>query len=82
MNNRIKELARQSYIRDSIDRNPKYKPSDVTDYLLDDLQGTFQIFAESIIKECYLWVRDNDGCPDEVDYLALKQHFGIEDETH
>ena len=52
MNTRIAELARQAYIQDGIEKNPRYKPSEVTDMLLEDLDGTFQRFAMMIALEC------------------------------
>jgi hypothetical protein len=35
-------------------------------------------FAELIVKECYLWAKENGGLGCEEDFEALKEHFGVE----
>ena len=36
-------------------------------------------FAELIVGECYLWVKENGGLGCEEDFEALKEHFGVEE---
>jgi hypothetical protein len=36
-------------------------------------------FAELIVKECYLWAKENGGLGCEEDFEALKEHFGVEE---
>jgi len=35
-------------------------------------------FAKLILENCYLWAKDNGGLCCEVDFSALKEHFGVE----
>jgi hypothetical protein len=35
-------------------------------------------FAELIVRECYLWAKENGGLGCEEDFEALKEHFGVE----
>jgi hypothetical protein len=35
-------------------------------------------FAELIVRECYLWSKENGGLGCEEDFEALKEHFGVE----
>jgi hypothetical protein len=35
-------------------------------------------FAELIVRECYLWAKENGGLGGEEDFEALKEHFGVE----
>ena len=51
MSDRIKELARQAYIADA-QKIPNWKVTEITDHLLDSLDGVNQKFAELIIREC------------------------------
>jgi hypothetical protein len=32
-----------------------------------------------IVKECYLWAKENGGLGCEEDFEALKEHFGVEE---
>jgi len=52
MNERIKELAKEAYRADALRTNPDWEPNDWSDSLLEDMNGTFEKFAELIIKEC------------------------------
>jgi hypothetical protein len=36
-------------------------------------------FAGLIVKECYLWAKENGGLGCEEDFEALKEHFGVEE---
>lgn len=51
MRNRIKELAKEAYILDA-QTITGWKESDITDHLLNSLEGFTQKFAELIIREC------------------------------
>jgi hypothetical protein len=67
MNERIKQLASQA-------RNWGYaEHSGYTAQLLFE-----QKFAELIVRECYLWAKENGGLGCEEDFEALKEHFGVE----
>jgi hypothetical protein len=37
-------------------------------------------FAELIVKECYLWAKENGGLGCDEDFEALKQHLGVEND--
>lgn len=51
MNERIKELARQAYIKDSLKQNPKWKESEIYHCLMNELDSFFEQFGELIIGE-------------------------------
>ena len=51
MSDRIKELAREAYTLDA-QKFPDWKFNEMTDHLLQDLEGFTQKFAELIIREC------------------------------
>lgn len=80
MNERIQELAMQAYIADSLQRNPNYKKSYITDLLIKDLAGFNKKFAELIIQECGValnpMLRDMVSRGRAVE--LIKQHFGVE----
>ncbi len=74
MNERIKELAEQAeqYALDKAN-----EPEEDFEFSFDD---DFQKkFAELIVKECYLWAKENGGLGCEEDFEALKEHFGVEE---
>lgn len=52
MNERIKELAEQAWVADSLEFNPTYKKSSSTENVMKSLAGYNQKFAESIVNEC------------------------------
>jgi hypothetical protein len=70
MNERIKELAEQAHgVADEIfDRQGKMYGEIV-----------MEKFAGLIVKECYLWAKENGGLGCEEDFEALKEHLGVEE---
>ena len=53
MNERIKELARQAYVKDSLEHDPDWKQTEVYNCLMNGLDGFFEKFAELIVRECH-----------------------------
>ena len=51
MNERIKELAKQAYIKDSLERNPKWKESEIYHCLINEMDSFLEKFAELMIME-------------------------------
>lgn len=83
MSNRIKELAKEAYISDAQKNNQNWKFTEITDHLLDSLDGFNQKFAELIILEC-ISVAENQRNPSTLNYKPserfveeLKYHFGV-----
>jgi hypothetical protein len=77
MNTRISELIRQAWIQACTDENPKYKPTELADALMEDLDGMFQIFARLMMKEC-AEACDDFACgrtssPEDL----INAHFGV-----
>ena len=81
MNERIQELAMQAYIADSLQRNPNYKKSYITDLLIKDLAGFNKKFAELIVKECAIIANRADNTETEIRcmYDVITEHFGVEE---
>lgn len=76
MNERIRELAKQAYIKDSLKRNPKWKESEIYRCLMNELDSFFEQFSKLIVDECADFLTDDLDYPDAA--LKLKQHFGVE----
>jgi hypothetical protein len=70
MNERIQLLAEQA--ESTIGGTFTFNGSDVS---IVDLEK----FAELIVRECYLWAKENGGLGSEEDFEALKEHFGVEE---
>jgi hypothetical protein len=70
MNERIKELDKQA----------KLWAIDNTNFPISSHipAGYTEKFAELIVKECYLWAKENGGLGCEEDFEALKEHLGVE----
>ena len=81
MNERIQELAMQAYIADSLQRNPNYKKSYITDLLIKDLAGFNKKFAELIVKECAKIAGKAEYSDTWLEPVedAIKKHFGVEE---
>ena len=55
MNERIREIAKQAYIADA-SKLPNWKFKPETEFLLKQLEGFTEKFAELIVRECRcLW---------------------------
>jgi hypothetical protein len=70
MNERIRELAEQA-----TSHMPGHPPYDGLTFDVFDKEK----FAELIVKECYLWAKENGGLGCEEDFEALKEHFGVKE---
>jgi hypothetical protein len=69
MNERIKQLMDLAELPlFDINGNCKY----------NDTYFDKEKFAELIVRECYLWAKENGGLGCEEDFEALKEHFGVE----
>jgi hypothetical protein len=82
MNERIKELARQAYVKDSLEHDPDWKQTEVYNCLMNELDGFFEKFAELIIKECAEVAKETRwAVPPSQEQIArgIKQHFGVEE---
>ena len=82
MNERIQELAKEAYIKDSLERNPKWKESEIYHCLMNELDSFFEKFAELIVRECASqaaqWTPAGDqGAEDQEKYIL--KHFGVEE---
>ena len=75
MNERIKELARQAYVKDSLEHDPDWKQTEVYNCLMNELDGFFEKFAELIVRECALVVHKKTGAKSALNVL---EHFGVE----
>jgi hypothetical protein len=42
-------------------------------------EQTLEKFAELIVRECYLWSKENGGLGCEEDFEALKEHLGVKE---
>lgn len=40
--------------------------------------SALKLYTKLIVRECYLWTKENGGLSTDVDYSAIKEHFGIE----
>ena len=80
MNERIREFAEQAWIADCIEQYPEYKKNEMTEYLLQDMEGFHKKFAELIVKECMKLNHDHfsDEDPYTIDEV-YRQHFGVEE---
>jgi hypothetical protein len=70
MNERIRQLARDSYMVEVVCSQKSVKVN---------YPKNFEKFAELIVRECYLWAKENGGLGCEEDFEALKEHFGVEE---
>jgi hypothetical protein len=69
MNERIRKLVKQAELPLlDVDGKCKY----------GDTYFSTEKFAELIVRECYLWAKENGGLGCEEDFEALKEHFGVE----
>lgn len=68
MNERIKELIKQSY--DELNE-PNHDPV-AREFLMKDLLPEYQRFAELIVRECAL------QCVHNEDMDRIEKHFGVE----
>jgi hypothetical protein len=73
MNERIKELIEQATIR-----GEEYLPGN-DGHPTPTFYFDKEKFAELIVKECYLWAKENGGLGCEEDFEALKEHLGVEE---
>ena len=73
MNERIKELYGQAiqYADSVVPKHSRYN-----DIYYSIVSGKH---AELIVRECYLWAKENGGLGCEEDFEALKEHFGVEE---
>jgi hypothetical protein len=80
MNKRIRELALQAWMAERTEKNPKYKKSEVTEYLLKDMEDFHKKFAELIIKECAKIAGKAEYSDTWLEPVedAIKKHFGVE----
>ena len=83
MNERIKELARQAYVKDSLEHDPDWKQTEVYNCLMNELDGFFEKFAELIVRECAEVAKHhvmNISTYADADFVddQIKDHFGIE----
>ena len=70
MNERIRKLVKQAELPLlDVDGKCKY----------GDTYFSTEKFAESIVRECYLWAKENGGLGCEEDFEALKEHFGVKE---
>ena len=68
MNERIRELIKQSY--DELNE-PNHDPV-AREWLMKDLLPEYQRFAELIVEECRPWLADDA-------FEEVKRHFGVEE---
>ena len=89
MNERIKLLAEQAYIADSLEYNPNWEKNPVYVELLKELESFHQKFAELLIKECLSKVDAShpleersewgqNSWAEETIKRKIKRHFGVE----
>jgi hypothetical protein len=69
MNQRIKQLLSEAKIYDGYDSMTQ---------AITTCPRDLEKFAELIVRECYLWAKENGGLGCEEDFEALKEHFGVE----
>ena len=91
MNKTIEQLAEQAWIADCIEQFPEYKKNEITEHLLQDMEGFHKKFAELIVQQCIDQIEIERGNPyrnmgDENKYgisacdqsiSRIKQHFGF-----
>lgn len=87
MHERLKQLAKDAYIRDCQENQSNWQMNPVAEYLLKDLEGFLEKFAHSIIKEyetllpdfCPWALADQEGAMQgwHVQFVA-RRHFGVE----
>ena len=83
MNERIREIAKQAYIADA-SKLPNWKFKPETEFLLKQLEGFTEKFAELIVRECAMFVvTELEGKVGSAiaDTTAnrLEEHFGVEE---
>ena len=84
MNERIKELALQAWMAERTEKDPKYKKSEVTEYLLKDMEDFHKKFAELIVNKCanIVWDEAEKIDSHEVNaagYKVIEHFFGVEE---
>lgn len=77
MTDTILKLAKQAFISERVSRDPNYKESVSTEIIVSQLQGTFEKFAELIIKEC-LELLYSEPEPSFHLESKIKSYFGVE----
>jgi hypothetical protein len=73
MNERIKELYEQAGIQ-----FPNNLVEGVNGPGVVSPKDKLAKFALLIVRECYLWAKENGGLGCEEDFEALKEHLGVE----
>jgi hypothetical protein len=73
MNERIRSLIERAEYQVGKQYGPDWEV-----YVEPSREQIFEKFAELIVKECYLWAKENGGLGCEEDFEALKEHFGVE----
>jgi hypothetical protein len=62
------------------EKDPKYKKSEVTEYLLKDMEDFHKKFAELIVKECVsVAMEQYDETLPWGGVEQVKEHFGVEE---
>jgi hypothetical protein len=89
MNERIKELAKAAYIKEALMADPQWEENEAADELMRLMLPVFEIFAESIVKECEKvaknpkWYSESpsDGWRNPIRHICnvMKEHFGVEE---
>ncbi len=77
-NKRIRELAEQAWLADSVEIDPNYKKYVGTERILKHLTGYNQKFAELIVRECCDIFVELRTRPADLAVKDVKQHFGVE----
>ena len=85
MSERIKELALQAWMAERTEKDPKYKKSEVTEYLLKDMERFHEKFAELIVRECmevaspnYINTPEDSAYYVELAIDRIADHFGVD----
>lgn len=80
MDPRIKELVEQAYVADSLEENPRYKKSFLTDRLLDNMAGFHEKLVMLVVHDFLNELTNDDALGparvETIDRLARK--WGIE----
>lgn len=94
MNERIRELALQAWMAERTEKDPEYKKSKNTEYLLKNMEDFHKKFAELIVAECIEQIKTQGIGASSEDYgdyeigfnaglfhalRSIKEHFGIEE---
>lgn len=80
MNERILELAEKAYIADSLEANPLWEKSEITESLLKDLANFHKKFAELLVRECIDVVAAGGEFASRPKLVEkLQEHFGVEE---